>query len=573
MGLVCLLSLGVARSVQADEPPTKGAEASVKEPDIQRVPGSLTTAPPTQDRLILPPFVRDRRGGVTTKALFPIYFGRTSPSLSEHLVPPYYYLRSPSLDVDVAAGLIWSLRGPDRNTFILPPLFYTHRKGESWTLGLFPLFSTGVLQGHHHTIIPPLLTWIDGDDEKQRMLLGPYFDFRTKATHRTFRGLFPLVWAKSDDTDRFAVVPPLFFRFADDDPLDYTTVVPPFFHTRDKERTAWGLVPLLFHKETEELKTTTIPLSLFQFARGSAGFRLITPIFAHLRDADNERLTITPLYQRRRGDRNLDGVGPFFFRTWDDRDMSRGLFLAPIYWNWQDPANDITVVFPFFGRRYRAGIRHTWFSPLIAHSENYESKESSWWVLPPVFQYGETTDGFQFNAHPLLYVKRTTEHDHTVLAPLWFDFEDRKNQTRRRLSMFLYWHFENDRKAKEQRIAFPWYWDFSKRKLGTRRIVGFPFYWDFRNEKAETRVLTVLPPLYARATTPERTRTVVLNTFHEKVRDGKRESFQFHFAPLFSLGRSERGRWWKVFYGLFGYEERGNHRRAQVLFMNVDLDD
>src|SRR5690606_32852739 len=231
----------------------------------------------------IPPYMRDRRGAYRTTALFPFYFERKGPDHLERLILPYYYRRSAKLDADVALGLVWSLRGPDRNTFVLPP-FYYHRDKRDWALGLFPLFSTGISSGHHHTIIPPLLTWMDGDAETHRTVIGPYYDWKGKRSH--WRGLFPLIWDKSDDVERFTLVPPVFFRFADDDPLRRTTVVPPFYYRRVKDGHSWGLAPLVFRSVDPELKATTVPFALFHHARGPKEFRFVSPLVTMI---ENER--------------------------------------------------------------------------------------------------------------------------------------------------------------------------------------------------------------------------------------------------------------------------------------------
>ena len=338
-----LLSLAIASHAEADGAGKKQASSEdARSQAPLRISEAITELPPIEERRLVPPYLHERRGDITTTALFPFYFERTSKAGRERFILPYYYRRQAKLQADVALGLIWSLRGPDRNTFVLPPL-YTHRRGQDWGVGLLPLFSTGMFGGHRHTVIPPLLTWHDRDKDKHRLFIGPYYD--VKLDGGRWRGLFPLVWSKRDAADGFVVVPPLFFRFTEDDPFTATTVVPPFYHSRRKDESSWGLIPLLFHESSPELTSTTVPLALFHHARGPHQFRLVTPLLAYLDNPERGKTWITPIYQRRRGKTNLDAVAPLFFRTWDDRDSSRGLYLPPIYWHWRDPANRTTVLF------------------------------------------------------------------------------------------------------------------------------------------------------------------------------------------------------------------------------------
>lgn len=569
MGLGCLLSLCVASRAWADGEQTAGKAVEGERPAPQRISGAVTNAPAETARTLVPPYMRDVRGDVTTTALFPFYFERKSAEGFQRLVTPYFYQRGPKLNVDVALGVVWSLRGKERNTFVLPPL-YTHRNGKSWGLGLLPLFSTGVFKGHHHTLIPPLLTWIDGDQKRRHTLIGPYFDWRKEQSR--FWGLFPLLWSKSDDVDRFTMIPPVFFRWADDDPLSYTTVVPPFYHKRRKDERGWGLFPLVFHNSTPELKRLTIPFLLFQHAKGPKQFRLVTPLLAHTSDATG-RGWYTWLYQRKRGDTGFDSVAPFFFRTWDTRDNSSSLVLAPIYWHFRDPANDTRAVLPFMARSYHDGIGKTWLTPLVGHYESFERDEQTWWVAP-TFHYAWTETSRQFNIHPLFYWKVADEKKHLAVAPLYYDFRNHVKKTHRFALFPLYWNFKNFDKRTFGKVAFPLYWDFANEKKHRRRIVGFPLWWDFHND-LEKRRTSFAFPLYLRLERGDRVGHGVLNTYFERNSDPANKSWKLHFFPLLNMSRGERGnerdKAWNLFYGLAGYERRGAHRRIKAFWIPFNL--
>jgi hypothetical protein len=569
-----LLSLAFASYTASRAQADEGAAAVTSEPQAPhhpppvRVSGAVTGEPTTRDRLLIPPYVRDRRGDLTTTALFPLYVERLGKEHAERFVLPYYYRRTKLLDVDVALGLIWSLRGPDRSTFALPP-FYTHRSGKDWALGLLPLFATGRSGGHYHTVLPPLLTWLDGEGEKHRWFVGPYYDVKTPRAR--WQGLFPLYWGKGETTsgDSFQVVPPLFWRFAESDPLSATTVVPPFWFSREKDEQNWALFPLLFHKKSPALRTTTIPLAIFHHARGPNDFRLVTPLVSYIRDdRENRKLWVTPIYQRKRGDRNFDMVAPLFARTWDERDASSGLYVPPFYFHTRDPANRTTVVFPLFVRDYREGISDLRVVPVLGRKKSYERDEQTWWVAP-TFHWGWTEDSWMFNMHPLFYLKRSPERNHLAFAPLYFDFKNRKAQTHRLTFFPLYWDFKNFTEKTRRRVAAPLYWEFRNGKTERRSVVGFPIYWDFDLRDRKERY-TVAFPFWGRSVVGERTRHFVLNTMAESstAKDGR---WQFHFFPFFARGGSRDSRWWSVLYGLAGYDQRGAHRRAQAFWLPFDL--
>jgi hypothetical protein len=564
MGLGCLLSLCVAMRGRADD----GEKGQVAR-SPQRVSGAVTETPEAGSRVLIPPYVRDVRSGVTTTALFPLFFNRSGAGNRELLIPPYYYKRSAKLDVDVALALVWSLRGPDRNTFILPPL-YTHRAGKDWGVGLLPLFSTGSFKGHHHTVIPALLTWIDSDRKGHHMVFGPVFHVRDE--DERFWGLFPVLWGKHDSNSGSTVVPPIYWRFRENDPLRITTVVPPFYHLRRKEVTRWGLAPIAFGQQSPELNAFTLPFLLFHHAKGPKEHRVITPLMSYLDSKDGTRWW-TPVYQRKRGDKGFDAVAPFYVRTWDQRDMSHGLFVPPFYWRWQDPANDTQLVFPFLLRTNYAGISRGWLTPLVGHFENLEKRSHTWWALPTI-HYAWDAASWQFNIHPLVYRKVASEHSHLALAPIWFDFHNKTKQTHRSVLFPLWWDFRNWQKQSFARALPPLYWDFEDKRAQTRRIVGFPLYWDFRDGLAKTDTKVAFP-FYLRLQRGASLGHAVLNTYYERRREPQHQSWQFHFFPLLSMGGGQHGDqdhvWWRLLYGLAGYERRGPHRRVHALYLPIEI--
>jgi hypothetical protein len=564
--VLALLSLVIASHARADGPAAQADPEAIAERPPQRISGAVTERPESERLRLVPPFSRDRAGNTTTTALFPFYFDRKSPKSVERFVLPYYFYRDAKLQADVALGLVWSLRGPDRNTLVLGPL-YTHRHKQDWGFGLPPLFVAGEFSGHHHLIIPALLTWIDGDDKKHRRIVGPYYDVKTERSR--WRGVVPLVWSKEDDADSFTVVPPLYFRFTQNDPFETTTVVPPFYHSRTKDSSSWGLVPLVFHNETPELKATTVPLALFHHAKGPNEFRLVTPLLAYLDNKEDGKTLITPLYQRRRGDKNFDAVAPLFFRTWDDRDASSSLVLAPFYWHFEDPANRTDVVFPFFARDYHDGISDFWLVPGLGRKKSLDREHQQWWAAP-TFDWGWDATSWHFNLHPLMYVKRSPEHKHTAIAPVYWDFKNKKDQTHRFALAPLYWDFKDFKEQKRSRVAFPFYWDFQNGQKKRIHTVSFPFFYDLDFQDREERY-TITFPFHARGKVRDRTRHFVLNTMTEKKADADK-SWQFHFFPLFSVGGSKRSKWWNVLYGLAGYDRRGGHRRMHAFWIPINLD-
>ncbi|MDB4988777.1 MAG: hypothetical protein JWN04_3955 [Myxococcaceae bacterium] len=565
--VLTLLLLVIASHAWADaaEPAKLDPEAEARKQPL-RVSGAVTEQPPRERLRMAPPFARDRQGDETTTAFFPFYFNRKSPKAVERFVLPYYFQRDAKLQADVAAGLVWSLRGPERNTFVLGP-FYKHRDKKDWGVGLLPLFSTAELSGHYHTLIPPLLTWIEGDAKKHRHIVGLYYDVQGERSR--WRGLAPLIWSKTDESDGFTVVPPLFFRFTKDDPFTATTIVPPFYYTREKEGSNWGLVPLVFHSQTPELRSTTVPFLFFNLARGPKRFRLITPLLSYSRD-EHEKSWFTLLYQRRRGDKNFDAVAPLFVRTWDDRDKSHGLYLPPFYWDWQDPANHTRLIFPFWLTDHQEGISDLWLTLLVGRKKSLDRHDDTWWFAP-TFVWNRTDTTKNFSLHPLIYVQRAPSINYTLAIPFWADVRNDTKKTHRLASFPFYWDFKDFKLQKRSQIGFPFYWNLENGQKQRKSRVIFPFYYDFDRRDRDARY-TVVFPFYGRSVVGDRTRHVVLNTVYEKRTDSDR-SWQFHFYPFVSRGGSKNGKWWNLLYGLAGYEKRGKHRRATAFWLPFKLRD
>ena len=561
-----MLMLVIASHAWADAAEPPKPDPIDAPPAPLRISGAITEEPPLERLRLVPPFARDKRGDTTTTALFPFYFNRKSPKAVERFVLPYYFRRDRKLQADVALGLIWSLRGPERNTFVLGP-FYTHHDHKDWGGALFPLFATGEFSGHHHTIIPPLLTWLDGDEKKHRRIVGLYYDVQGERSR--WRGLAPLVWSKTDETDGFTIVPPLFFRFTRDDPFTTHTIVPPFYFTREKDDYNWGLLPLVFQRKTAALKKTTVPFALFHFARGPNDFRLVTPVFGYLR-SEHEKTWLTFLYQRRRGDKNFDSVAPFYIRTWDDRDNSHGLYLPPFYWDWQDPANRTRAVLPLWLHSHREGISDTWLLPVVGRKKSLERNEQTWWAAP-TFHWSWTDTSWNFNLHPVLYVQRAPDKRYVAALPLYFDFRSTKDKTHRFLLFPLYWDFKDFKLQKRGQVLFPFYWNMENGPKQRRSKVLFPFHYDIDLRDRNARY-TVTFPFYARSVVGDRTRHFVLNTVYEKRKDSER-TWQFHFYPFVSRGGGTNGKWWSVLGGLAGYEKRGKHRRGSAFWIPFRLED
>lgn len=496
-------------------------EPAPEEPAPEEEMGSRTTyfvetpPPPNEGdfQLAFPPLLIERRAGVSTTAVFPVFYLRESSDTSELVIPPIYH-REGTEQGDVLFPIFWWLRGPGWHTWIVPPV-WSHSSPTGHSFGIFPLFATG-REGHsYHHIIPPLLTLSWGSEDEDYLFAGALF-YRLRKRDEERWGLFPFLWWNDTPSEQYQFVAPFYFRHHNARSEQTLTIVPPglFYHSEQRGETFWGVAGLLHHNEGPGFHSTTVPPLLFHFSEEPDVLRLTTPAFLYFRERESETF-VTYLYQRHRGATELDAVAPLFWWIRDPRDHSETLLILPVLARWSSPATSNTIVFPFFAHFDEYGRRQTWVTPLAAHTRDLEHGDNTTWIAP-TFQYSRWRDGEAFNIYPFWFYEHVPSHRHHVLAPFWFDFEQLEKHD--------------------------------------RYTVAFPFYWRFVEGVTETQLF--------------------LNTYFRRRewRGEDRWETEFHFAPLFDWGETSSGEhWWRVLYGLIGFEHRARHDRLWLFYIPIDF--
>jgi len=181
---------------------------------------------------------------------------------------------------------------------------------------------------------------------------------------------------------------------------------------------------------------------------------------------------------------------------------------VPLYWNYRDTELGVHAfaLAPFWYQS-DSPAGHDWLMPLAGHFENY-AQSSTTWVFPS-FTFNKNTRGWENDLHPLVYVGRTGDSTHTVVAPVFWDFASPEGRT----------------------------------------TVGFPIYWRF----AEGQDESVLQ--------------VAANTVYTQKRVAGGNDWQFHFAPLFSVGEEPHGHFWNILFGLAGYSRHGTETQTRILWI------
>lgn len=495
-----------------------GQPAEAAHPSNGRTTRFVVAPPPPQAgdfQLPVPPiFHYERRAGVTTTAVFPAFYLRESPGTSELVVPPIYH-REGSEPFDVVFPLFWWFRGPGHHTWIAGPVFH-HEDAQSHDVGVAPLFMSGHHEGgRYYHLVPPLLFGAWGSADEDYLTAGLLaYRFRNRDDERW--GLFPLLWVHNSPTEEYQFLPPLFWRWRNPELNRTLTILGPVYYQEDRAESFWGLAGLVHHDEGPGFHSTTIPPLLFHWSESPDAFRLSTPAFLYMREGQSETL-VSWLYQRYRGATELDAVMPLFAHLRDPRDHSETLMVTPLVWHWSSPAYDNWAVAPFFLSLEEHGRSHLWLTPLFGNFVNQELHDETTWVLPTL-QISRWHDGDAVNVHPLWYYESVPSHRFTVLNPLWWDFEQ-----------------------------------FEQRN---RYTVAFPFYYRVVEGVTESQVTFPLATYFRR---------------RQWTHEGRWE-WELHVSGLFDYGeRSDGEHWWRVLYGLVGWEHRIGHDRLWLLYLPIDF--
>ncbi len=473
----------------------------------------------------LPPiFLYSREGGITTTAVFPLFYLREQPSGSELVIPPVYHreadLAAGGEAADVVFPFFWWWRGATHHTLVIGPVYHLEDE-HSHDFGIPPLVFTGRHEQSYYHIIPPLLAFAWGDENEDVLSAGALF-YRWRLRESEHWGVFPFLWVHSSPREEYTFVPPVFFRWGNPEIGRTLHVVGPVYHQQDPNESFWGIAGLLHHDEGPGFHSTTVPPLLFHYseeaatAEHGATFRLATPLFLYMNERGTETV-VTWLYQRYRGVTELDAVFPLFMHLHDPRDASQTTMASPLVWNWSSPGSNNWAIVPLFLHLDDFGRSRLWLTPLFGNFINHETHDETTWVLPTI-QVSHWHDGDAVNIHPVWYYESVPTHRHALLLPLWGDFEQFVDHT--------------------------------------RYTVAFPFYYRVVEGVTESQVTLPAFTYFRR---------------RQWVNEGRWE-WEVHVAGLFDYGtRSDGEHWWRVLYGLIGFEHRIDHDRLWLFYLPIDF--
>ncbi len=467
------------------------------------------------------PYYEERQGDYRLRLLPPLVMeqsrGLRDPSQTLYGVPKtedtqglyallYYRRRSLQLDMDVVFPAFWHVRNGESHTTVAGPLVHREAPGEhdNW---IAPLFFEGQRKSGGYFHAPFLLTTSHWGVDGAFTLVGPYFRARTGTD--VDMGVAPLLFHGDNgniDGNRrtYTLIPPLLFYHSEHE-LDGTsmTVAGPVLHASDPKQDVFDVLPFYYHVHGKpesggniEEHTTLFPF--FHYGYDPEKSLFILPGY-YRRVSHTADTLLSLVYSHvvaRNGATSLTAIGPIVPLYWDYRDRDLGVHstaLAPFYFTSDSPAG------------------HDWLTPLVGKFDSYGSSHT-WWIFPTL-TINSNTHGWENDFHPIVYVGRSDNASHTVVAPIYWDFANPSGRT----------------------------------------TVGFPLYWRF----ADTHDSSVLQ--------------VAVNTLYTQKRTPAGLEWQFHLLPLFSYGESPTGYFWNVLFGLAGYTRDGVSAQVRALWIPFDV--
>ena len=158
-----------------------------------------------------------------------------------------------------------------------------------------------------------------------------------------------------------------------------------------------------------------------------------------------------------------------------------------------------------------------------------------------------------------------------AVAPFYFNFRNHEAKTHRFALFPLYWDFKNFAKQKQRRVLFPLYWEFQNGRKTHGPSGRLPLLLGLRDAKARERDTMAVFPFYTRWVRGETTARWCSTPTTRRSASPQGVRWQYHFFPFFSRGGIDDDRWWNVFYGLAGYDRRGEHRRGKAFWIPFKL--
>jgi hypothetical protein len=451
---------------------------------------------PRKYRLVIPPYYSERSGQYSFKTIFPIWVERKQPNDRASLFGMLYYnRRSTKYDADILFPLIWHVRDDKETATIVGPV--VHREGpglhDNWFAPLF--FEGSRPKGGGYLHIPPLLTFTSHDHTGGFNVVGLWYCFWKGSSSCSLHdsesvdlGVPPLFFAGKSELTRYEFVPPLLHYYHYNELSDSAlNIWGPFIWKHSGETDAFDIFPLFWHSWGKNEDHYTL-FPFVHYGYEGTSHLLVTPLFVSARGEKGESTFATWGYARYRGRTTFDLITPLYWRYTDPDIGLWRTMITPLVYLSSSPRGYETGVFPFYFHKKREGL-----------------SETTW--ITPFFRTSHEITGWETDILPILFLGRTYESTHTVVAPFFWDYASPHGRT----------------------------------------TIAFPLYWRFADDDSVSQL--------------------ALNTYYHERRVGSALDWEFHFFPAFSYGETPDGHWWNVLFGLAGYTRRGPVAKVRALWI------
>lgn len=380
-------------------------------------------------------YYNEEAGQYRYRVAFPLWAERTMPS---EVTPKstdraslygglYYNRRSPEHRDDIFFPVAWNLENPleKHRTTVVGPFVNRRTKSDTddW---LLPVYATGTRADGGYTIIPPLLTYRNRDQQGGLNIVGPGFctwkggqSCDTRTAQDIELGLAPFFFFGQNDRRLYEVIPPLGHYYRYDLRLrSWTNIYGPYFRRHTEKREMLHLIPFYFSIWGKQERHTTVA-PLFHYGTNEKRNLLVTPLFVHSNPVQEGHNTfVTLLYARHRGETELDMLTPLYWQFRDERIGLRRDLLLPFFYRNKSPRESTHTVFPFFSYTNRLGIsRSLWITPLFNQRSHLRGGSTS---LHPFFYFGKNGHNRHRVAFPLYFDVQKLQTRSTVIPPLLF---------------------------------------------------------------------------------------------------------------------------------------------------------
>jgi hypothetical protein len=210
-------------------------------------------------------------------AVPPFFFWDRKPS-GEHFtfIPPLYWSWGDLRETTTIAANVFWRESPEHSDFGVVPFYFRGRSQRDGDYDVSPPLFWSFRDGPNHSLfIPPLLLFHQGDGTVESTWVANTY-YQSRPGGFTLASL-PILFVGRQDDSSYAVVPPLFWHWADRD--DTTTIAGPGYWHRTPQRTDFGLAPLYFGGRSSS----------------GAAYDVSPPLLWSFRDGPNQTLLIPPL--------------------------------------------------------------------------------------------------------------------------------------------------------------------------------------------------------------------------------------------------------------------------------------